>query len=88
MLTKIKKLNPFKKSLPSLLSGFAALNRNLRSLAEVRVKEAAEKEAKARKLMAEVEAAEVEAEEALSVADRIEALIGSSIVLEAAEDHL
>lgn len=83
MLTTFKK-----KSLATLLASFVSLVKDLRQLAEDRLAEAARKEAEAAKLMAAVEEAEVEAEESLAAADSIEAMIGGSVVLEAAAEKL
>ncbi len=82
-------LNIFKKkSLATLLAAFVSLVGELRKLAAERVAEAESKEAAAKVLMAEVEAAEVEAEEALQAADKIEELIGGSVVLSACAEKL
>lgn len=77
-----------KKSLATLLATFTKLIEDLRKLAEDKLAEAQKDEAKARELMNKVEAAEVEAEEALAAADKIEEMIGGSVVLEAAVEQL
>ena len=80
--------NPFKKTLSSLMSNFIKLADDLRTLADQKAQEASTKEAQAKALMIQVESCEAEAEEALNAAERIEAQVGSSVILEAAAEKL
>lgn len=78
MIEYLKKLNPFKRSLESILASFQKTITELNSFASKKADEALVKENKAAALMKEVEAADLAAEQALNTAEKLSKLINGT----------